>query len=244
MEGPGCSCAAPRARDTWDRDTWDRDTWIRTRTTARFSAVALLLLAAAVLALLVLLVHRAGPGAGGPVQCTSVEPSGCSSEKSGKQRQVGSSISHNRDGKRPSAMLTAPVGNKTDGNYLRWESELGNAFVHGGFSYSGGSLLVPRTGTYRVFLQVTYEGVGRACPGSLRLTSTVLSISPKYNRSVTLLTSMDTVNCSQGPWIRSLSTLGLFLLDAGGRLHVTSSHPALMAKNEYQVFFGADLISE
>ncbi|XP_061586177.1 lymphotoxin-alpha isoform X2 [Cololabis saira] len=144
-------------------------------------------------------------------------------------------------GRRPGP---APVGNKTDGNYLRWESELGNAFVHGGFSYSGGSLLVPRTGTYRVFLQVTYEGVGRACPGSLRLTSTVLSISPKYNRSVTLLTSMDTVNCSQGPWIRSLSTLGLFLLDAGGRLHVTSSHPALMAKNEYQVFFGADLISE
>lgn len=139
----------------------------------------------------------------------------------------------------------APADNITDGNYLQWESKTGNAHCKGGFSYSDGSLVVPRKGTYRVYLQITYEGGGEACLiPMMKLTSTVLSIRDDYKHDIHLLSSVDTVTCSEQPWMKSLYTSGLFLLTANEILHVTSSHPDLIVKNEHQVFFGAELLSE
>ncbi|TKS78041.1 Tumor necrosis factor [Collichthys lucidus] len=57
----------------------------------------------------------------------------------------------------PMAMLTAPRFYRYE-DYLEWENEIGHAFCHGGFSYANRSLVVPRKGMYRVFLQITYEG--------------------------------------------------------------------------------------
>uniref|UniRef100_A0A3B3CT40 THD domain-containing protein n=1 Tax=Oryzias melastigma TaxID=30732 RepID=A0A3B3CT40_ORYME len=47
--------------------------------------------------------------------------------------------------------------NQTSGQQIQWETEVGNAFYHGGFSYADGDLVVPRSGMYRVFLQVTFQ---------------------------------------------------------------------------------------
>lgn len=44
------------------------------------------------------------------------------------------------------------------------------------------------------------------------------------------------------PWSKSLYTAGLFFLEAKSILRVKSSHTELIAKREYQVFFGAELL--
>ncbi|XP_071337888.1 tumor necrosis factor ligand superfamily member 15 [Trachinotus anak] len=144
----------------------------------------------------------------------------------------------------PSAMLTAPRGNNTDGKYLLWESELANAYCRGGFNYSNGNLVVPREGMYRVFLQITYEGTPDPCVDELRLTNTVSSISDSYSEPIHLLSAVDTVSCSMKHWKKSLYTAGLFRLEANSRLHVTSVYPKLIVKAEQLVFFGAELLPQ
>ncbi|XP_037339396.2 lymphotoxin-alpha-like isoform X2 [Pungitius pungitius] len=145
----------------------------------------------------------------------------------------------------PQTYSPAPLGNSVTRSYLEWEIEIGNAFCRGGFNYSKGRLVVPRRGIYRVFLQVTYEEKADfICNDTLRLTNTVFYFRDTYKKNVPLLTSVDTVNCSQKLWIKTLYTAGLFSLDAGGQLHVNSSHPELIDNRETNVFFGAELLPQ
>ncbi|KAM7018148.1 lymphotoxin-alpha-like [Tautogolabrus adspersus] len=148
-----------------------------------------------------------------------------------------------RSFKSPSAMLTAPNGVQSDGGLLQWESNIGNAYCHGGFIYSNGSLVVPRKGVYRVFLQITFESRRAPCSigERLKLTNIVFLSRDNYCKNVSLLSSVDTVVCSEEPWSKSLFTAGLFLLEANSRLRVISSNSELIAKKEDQVFFGAEL---
>ncbi|XP_034451753.1 lymphotoxin-alpha-like isoform X2 [Hippoglossus hippoglossus] len=141
----------------------------------------------------------------------------------------------------PSAMLT--VGSNINSQYLKWESELGFAYCHGGFNYYNEKLVVPRDGIYRVFLQITYEGVD-VCLDDLRLSNNVFYIHDSYNDSVPLLSSVDTVNCSMKQWRKSIYTAGLFKLEANSRLHVTSSNHRLIVEDEKLVFFGAELLAQ
>lgn len=117
---------------------------------------------------------------------------------------------------------------------------MGNAFCRGGFSYSGGRLLVPRAGLYRVFLQVTYAS--NCSSGKTMLTNTVLHFRASYPADVPLLTSADVVDCSVERWTKSLYAAGLFFLEAGSQLRVTSSRPRLVVHREQQTFFGAELL--
>ncbi|XP_060893382.1 tumor necrosis factor ligand superfamily member 15-like [Labrus mixtus] len=142
----------------------------------------------------------------------------------------------------PSAMLTAPRGCQSDLGLLEWESEDGNAYCHGGFSYSSGSLVVPIQGIYRVFLQITFESGRETCRDWLKLTNIVFVSRDSYVKNVSLLSSVDTVICSKEPWSKSLYTAGLFSLEANSRLIVKSSNPGFIAKREEQVFFGAEFV--
>ncbi|XP_041643974.1 lymphotoxin-alpha [Cheilinus undulatus] len=145
----------------------------------------------------------------------------------------------------PSAMLTAPEGNTNDGVYLKWESRRGHAYCRGGFNYSSGSLVVPRSGVYRVFLQITFESRNVECPrdGVLRLINIVQLSRDNYPKNLSLLSSVDTVVCSLESWSKSVYTAGLFSLEANWKLLVKSSQPELIARSEDQVFFGAELVS-
>ncbi|KAM4745522.1 lymphotoxin-alpha [Anableps anableps] len=146
--------------------------------------------------------------------------------------------------KLPSAMLTAPDGNTTNGIYLLWQHKLGEAHIQGGFNYSDGSLVVPKRGLYRVFLQVTYEADGTDCPdtGFQTVSNRVYNFRQGYEKDEPLLTAVDIVACIHGVWKKSLFTSGLFKLDTNDKLRVTSSHPNSIAKNEHQLFFGAELV--
>ncbi|AWP06620.1 putative tumor necrosis factor ligand superfamily member 15-like [Scophthalmus maximus] len=142
----------------------------------------------------------------------------------------------------PSAMLTVLLDSNSEGEYLEWESEKGNAHCRGGFNYSGGGLVVPRTAIYRVFLQVTYER-RKECSGQLRLSNSVFFITESYKHNVLLLSSVDTVSSSLEHWRKSLYTAGSFHLEAGGRLRVTSSHRECVVDREELLFFGAEHLS-
>ncbi|XP_031732643.1 lymphotoxin-alpha-like [Anarrhichthys ocellatus] len=205
---------------------------------AHLLAVTLLLLLSGALALLVPLVFGAR-GQQAPDSQPMLQPHMHSSGVSLKQEQQ-------KDFKNPCAMLTAPRGNYGIGTYLEWESEVGLAFCHGGFNYSSGDLLVPRTGIYRVFLQITYESKDdpNKCVDEPRLSNSVFFIRDAYNDNVVLLSSVDTLNCSIEQWSKTLYTAGLFSLEANGRLHVKSSHPGLIVKSQHKVFFGAELLPQ
>lgn len=102
--------------------------------------------------------------------------------------------------------------------------------------------MVPRNGIYRVFLQITYESKIDLKCDKLRLNNRVVVFREIYTDNVPILSSVDTVSCSVEPWSKSLYTAGLFSLEAKSILRVKSSHPELIAKREYQVFFGAELL--
>ncbi|KAI3372069.1 hypothetical protein L3Q82_006707 [Scortum barcoo] len=95
--------------------------------------------------------------------------------------------------KNPSAMLTVPNGNITDQDYLKWERDQGNAFCQGGFNYSNGELVVPRKGTYKVFLQITYKSEkGADCKSELQLHNMIYLYRKSYPEYRPLLASHDT----------------------------------------------------
>ncbi|XP_014897304.1 tumor necrosis factor ligand superfamily member 15-like [Poecilia latipinna] len=213
------------------------------RRMAQFVAAALLLLLCGVLA--VFLTFRLE------------RPCGCATDSQTKSQSDSQSsgapekLQHPQSAQRlPIAMLTVPYGNITNGKYLLWEHEEGRAYIDGGFRYYNGSLIVPRKGFYRVFLQTLYEidtshFVGKQ---SLVLSSFVTVYQQSYSKDLPLLTAEDTVFCNDYKkdnvdYVKkSLFTSGTFKLDTNDKLHVTSSHPDFMPKNEYQSFFGAQLV--
>ncbi|XP_051278341.1 lymphotoxin-alpha [Dicentrarchus labrax] len=203
---------------------------------ALFLAVVLLLLFTVALALLIVVVHG-----GRGHRLPESQPSSHSQDISVRQHQ-------HEVFKNPSAMLTAPKGNITNGKYLEWETMDGNAFCHGGFNYSSGDLVVPRNGIYRVFLQITYERKeDHGCDhldDEIRLRNKVFVYRETYKQYMLLLSSVDTVSCSMTQWTKSLYAAGLFSLEANCRLRVTSSHPQLIVPRESEMFFGAELLPQ
>ncbi|KAF1388782.1 hypothetical protein PFLUV_G00066230 [Perca fluviatilis] len=244
MEDEGCCCCGVgegesglHRQNTLFHHLRQQET--RLRRMAQFLTVALLLLVALVVALLVTVVlggrcnHQSADSHGQPTK----PPESQAVFSDGQQQQ--------KDFNNPSAMLTAPNGNNLYGEYLKWESNIGNAFCHGGFNYSDGNLVVPRKGIYSVFLQLTYERKKELqCPSDnkLKLTNEVFVISDHYNRDITLLSSVDTVICNMEQWSKSTYTGGLFFLEANSRLRVNSTYRDLISKTESQVFFGAVLL--
>ncbi|XP_070689576.1 lymphotoxin-alpha-like [Pempheris klunzingeri] len=206
----------------------------RLRRTTQLFAVALLLLASGTLVLLVAVVR----GQRSPDKQSPEQPS---------SHSAGLISEHQLKTDYPVAMLTVPCHNTT-GEYLEWESKIGFSFCHGGFNYTSGSLVVPRDGVYRVFLQITYESKKGLMPechnnnGQLMLTNKVFYFRDTYRANTHLLSSVDTVNCSMKPWRKSIYTSGLFFLEAKSKLRVKSLHPKLIAGNEHEVFFGAQLL--
>lgn len=201
---------------------------------AQFTVVALLLLLSGALALLFTV------GLGGRCHVSpgaEAEVSADSHSSDANIQQAPERFYADTDVQTPSAMLTAPRGNRTVGKYLQWEI----AHCEGGFQYSSGDLVVPRDGFYRVFLQITYHSDGEHCPlPEMKLNNKVFSFMESYPEDTFLLTSDDTVRCSKDLWSKSLYTSGLFKLDANSRLHVTANYPEFIARNHYEVFFGAE----
>uniref|UniRef100_A0A3P9PDZ6 THD domain-containing protein n=1 Tax=Poecilia reticulata TaxID=8081 RepID=A0A3P9PDZ6_POERE len=144
--------------------------------------------------------------------------------------------------------LSVAVGKITNGDNLLWENKTGEAYIDGGFRYDNGTLMVPRKGLYRVFLQTLFEIDTCHCvDGFLSLSSLVKIFRQGYETETSLLTAADSVACNDHKGDvenlkKSLFTSGIFKLDTNDKLSATSSHPDCMAKNEHMSFFGAQLV--
>lgn len=110
--------------------------------------------------------------------------------------------------------------------------------------YSDGDLVVPRQGYYRVYVQMSFEGEADSCEsGVALLTCSVFYYHDSYRSQQLLLTAVDTTACPR-KWKKSLHSSSVFLLEANSRLRVTSSHSDHVLRNEYETFFGADLLPD
>lgn len=124
---------------------------------------------------------------------------------------------------------------------MLWQSKDGEAHCRGGFRYTGQDLVVPTTGVYRVFLQVTYESKG-SDEDEPMVSNSVSVLEESYKKERCILTAFDTVSCSK-TWRKTLYTSGLFFLEAHAELRTTSSHHDLIIPSETMTFFGAELVS-
>lgn len=139
---------------------------------------------------------------------------------------------------KPSALLTAPESyNLTRTTYLEWESEKGYAHLQG-FGYDDGDLVVYTSGSYRIYLQITYH-----CSSEnalVFLSQEVVLYANNYKKNKILIQSVDYVECKVRAR-KSISTTAVFSLSAQDRLRVSALKHELIVLNEKQVYFGVDL---
>ncbi|XP_062310303.1 uncharacterized protein si:ch211-158d24.4 [Osmerus eperlanus] len=144
------------------------------------------------------------------------------------------------------AFLTAPDTHHTNSFApIEWERNRGNAHL-GTFTSNGTDLIVPRDGTYRIYLQITYMGPKNVPVGALANVASLEFYLHKfglgYKKDIRLLSFYDTVDLNS--LIRkSLNTAATFDLKFNDRLKVKTNKPELMVLSEDTTFFGADLIS-
>ncbi|XP_061837133.1 lymphotoxin-alpha-like [Nerophis lumbriciformis] len=242
MESLSGSCWRESRRSSMEDNTSLHNTsfksWRKTLPRARVGCalvfLAVFLLSSAGVLLVALALRGADPSS----------PDTQSAKHDGRRSPDHSRQQQKNEDKNPSALLTAPEGNRTDGQYLRWGTEHHNAHLHGGFSYSDGSLVVPRTGLYRVFLQVTYwipdDFKYDTCP--LRLENIVYIFRTSYKEDMPLLSTKHTLSCSTKNWYETVYTAASFELDAQSKLRVTSTLKHLISADATSVFFGAELL--
>ena len=126
---------------------------------------------------------------------------------------------------------------------IEWEYSSGNAHL-GTFTSNGTDLIVPRDGTYRIYLQITYTRPEKvmAPPNVDSLEVTLLIFKMAYKTDEALLQCYDKVDLNS-LFRKSLYTAATFDLKFNDRLKVKTTNPELMVLSECTTFFGADLIS-
>ncbi|XP_037653466.1 tumor necrosis factor ligand superfamily member 15 [Choloepus didactylus] len=161
------------------------------------------------------------------------------------------------DGDKPRAHLT--VVRQTSTQHLRnqfpalhWEHELGLAFTKNRMNYTNKFLLIPESGDYFVYSQVTFRGTTSECgeinqrsrlskPDSIIVIIT--KVTDSYPEPTQLLTGTKSV-CEIGSnWFQPIYLGAVFSLQEGDRLVVNVSDISLVDyTKEDKTFFGAFLL--
>ncbi|KAJ8263330.1 hypothetical protein COCON_G00157870 [Conger conger] len=145
---------------------------------------------------------------------------------------------------RPNAHLTALNCSMQNTEYLEWETRKGDAHLHM-FNYSNKALIAPQDGNYSIYLQITYrmyEDYHCNPRNLLQLKQEVFHRSDRYPDQTVLMMALDSINCSEKTWRKSLYMSRVFSLEKGDQLKVKVGHLKLIDCNEKKVFFGAFLI--
>ncbi|XP_046904219.1 tumor necrosis factor ligand superfamily member 10 [Hypomesus transpacificus] len=156
----------------------------------------------------------------------------------------GSTQKHQQINANSNALLTASKRRPANSNEpIEWEYSSGNAHL-GTFTSNGTDLIVPRDGTYRIYLQITYTRPEKvmAPPNVDSLEVTLLIFKMAYKTDEALLQCYDKVDLNS-LFRKSLYTAATFDLKFNDRLKVKTTNPELMVLSECTTFFGADLIS-
>ena len=115
--------------------------------------------------------------------------------------------------------------------------------LRGGFLYEQGILVVPRTGRYRVYFQLTYYRGQEECSDStpLMLIQNLIWVQEGHPTHETLLKVQDTVPCDLKFFRKTLQASAAFDLEVGDKLYVQTNYPGLLSSKGY---LGADLEPE
>ncbi|ELW70622.1 tumor necrosis factor ligand superfamily member 15 isoform X2 [Tupaia chinensis] len=135
---------------------------------------------------------------------------------------------------------------------LHWEHELGLAFTKNRMNYTNKFLVIPESGDYFVYSQVTFRGTTSKCgkinqgsqpnkPDSIIVVIT--KVTDSYPEPTQLLTGTKSV-CEIGSnWFQPVYLGAMFSLQEGDRLMVNVSDISLVDyTKEDKTFFGAFLL--
>uniref|UniRef100_A0A2K5PE42 Tumor necrosis factor ligand superfamily member 15 n=1 Tax=Cebus imitator TaxID=2715852 RepID=A0A2K5PE42_CEBIM len=161
------------------------------------------------------------------------------------------------DGDKPRAHLTVVKQTPTQHfknqlPALHWEHELGLAFTKNRMSYTNRFLLIPESGDYFVYSQVTFRGMTSQCSeirqaGQLNkpdsITVVITKVTDTYPEPTQLLMGAKSV-CEVGSnWFQPIYLGAMFSLQEGDKLMVNVSDISLVDyTKEDKTFFGAFLL--
>ncbi|XP_064027255.1 tumor necrosis factor ligand superfamily member 15 [Pogoniulus pusillus] len=165
-----------------------------------------------------------------------------------KQRALDTATVTLASAEKPRAHLTVKKQNalKTMGKHmpiLQWEDKRGLAFTKNNLSYSSSSLVIPVSGDYYVYAQVTFRGPIENYSEPSSVTEIITKVTDSYPEPTRLLTGTKTLSESGKRWFQPIYLGAVVSLEAGDKLMVNVSDIRLVDyTKEHNTFFGAFLL--
>ncbi|NXO00529.1 TNF15 factor, partial [Rhinopomastus cyanomelas] len=165
-----------------------------------------------------------------------------------KQRAVQPVTETLPSAEKPRAHLTVKKQDFTNtvGNHLpilQWEDKRGLAFTKNNLSYSRNALVVPVSGDYYVYAQVTFRGPIENYSKTSSVTEIITKVTDSYPEPTQLLTGTKTLSENGNSWFQPIYLGAVVSLEVGDRLMVNVSDIKLVDyTKEHKTFFGAFLL--
>ncbi|NXW83124.1 TNF15 factor, partial [Alopecoenas beccarii] len=124
---------------------------------------------------------------------------------------------------------------------LQWEDKRGLAFTKNNLSYSRNALVIPVSGDYYVYAQVTFRGPIESKTNSV--TEVITKVTDSYPEPTQLLTGTKTLSEKANSWFQPIYLGAVVSLEVGDKLMVNVSDIKLVDyTKEHKTFFGAFLL--
>ncbi|NXC15289.1 TNF15 factor, partial [Corythaeola cristata] len=165
-----------------------------------------------------------------------------------KQRAVDPATDTLSSAEKPRAHLTVKKQDLTNivGNHLpilQWEDKRGLAFTKNNLSYSSNSLVIPVSGDYYVYAQVTFRGPIESYSKTNSVTEIITKVTDSYPEPTQLLTGTKTLSEKGNSWLQPIYLGAVVSLEVGDKLMVNVSDIKLVDyTKEHKTFFGAFLL--
>ncbi|NXF07381.1 TNF15 factor, partial [Smithornis capensis] len=164
-----------------------------------------------------------------------------------KQRAVAAVTETLSSAEKPRAHLTVKEQDLTNAvehhmPIVQWEDKQGLAFTKNNLSYSSNALVIPVSGDYYVYAQVTFRGpIGNSKPRSV--TEVITKVTDSYPEPTQLLMGTKTLSENWKGWLQPIYLGAVVSLEEGDRLMVNVSDIKLVDyTTEHKTFFGAFLL--
>ncbi|XP_005075166.1 tumor necrosis factor ligand superfamily member 15 [Mesocricetus auratus] len=135
---------------------------------------------------------------------------------------------------------------------LHWEHELGLAFTKNRMNYTNKFLVIPESGDYFIYSQITFRGLKSRCGDTSQgrqpnrpesIIVVITKVTDNYPEPAHLLTGTKSVCEISSNWFQPLYLGAMFSLEEGDRLMVNVSDISLVDyTKEDKTFFGAFLL--
>ncbi|NWI45004.1 TNF15 factor, partial [Picathartes gymnocephalus] len=126
---------------------------------------------------------------------------------------------------------------------LQWEDKRGLAFTKNNLSYSSNALVIPVSGDYYVYAQVTFRGPVESSHKPNSVTEIITKVTDSYPEPTQLLTGTKTLSENGNGWFQPIYLGAVVSLEVGDKLMVNVSDIKLVDyTKEHKTFFGAFLL--